>query len=88
MVELEPTSSNAQQAVASPDDKRKKMAVSGAVIAVLAAAFALVKHIVKSRQLKEMETFVLKADNGTEAHVRPLGCCIQRTPSPPVLMPH
>ena len=61
-------------------DNRKKIAVTGVVIAAAAAAFALGRHLLEEQKLKKMQTIVLKADNGTEAHIRPLGCCIQRMP--------
>ena len=60
------------------DEKKNRIAVAGAVIAAAAAAFAVGKHLLCQQKFKNMQTFVLKADNGTEAHIRPLGCCIQR----------
>ena len=64
--------------VATDDDKRNKVAVAGVVIAAAAAAVALGRHLLQERKFKRMSVFVLRADNGTEAHIRPLGCCIQR----------
>lgn len=59
-------------------DRRRKQAVGGVIVAVAAAAwFAFGKQILARRRLQSMETFILKADNGVEAHIRPLGCCIQ-----------
>jgi hypothetical protein len=78
MVELKVNHAHVERDGLNTDDKRKKI-VGGALIAAAAAAFALGRHILKARYFKEMETFVLRADNGTEAHIRPLGCCIQRT---------
>jgi hypothetical protein len=78
MVELKANHAHVERDEIDTDGKRKKI-VGGALIAAAAAAFALGRHILKARYLKEMETFVLRADNGTEAHIRPLGCCIQRT---------
>ena len=62
---------------ATADDKRK-IAVAGVVIAAAAAAVALGRHLLQEQKFKRMPVFVLKAENGTEAHIRPLGCCIQR----------
>lgn len=62
----------------SRDDTKRNVAVAGVVIAAAAAAVALGRHLLQEKKYKNMPTFVLKADNGTEAHVRPLGCCIQR----------
>lgn len=58
---------------------RKRTQVTGGVIVAVAAVawFAFGKQFVSQRRFKNMETYVLKADNGTEAHIRPLGCCIQ-----------
>ncbi len=78
MVELKLKHTSSEHHELNRDDKRKKIAVTGALIAAAAAAFALGRHVLKARQLQEMETFVLKSENGTEAHIRPLGCCIQR----------
>ena len=64
--------------VAQNDDKKKQIAVAGVVIAAAAAAVALGRHLLQEQKFKKMPAFVLKADNGTEAHIRPLGCCIQR----------
>ena len=65
------------------DRNRKRAVTGGVVIAVAAAAwFAFGKQYLAQRRLRSMETFVLKADNGAEAHVRPLGCCIQSRPEP------
>lgn len=64
--------------VVKGDDKKKTVAVAGVVIAAAAAAVALGRHLLHERKFKSMSVFVLKADNGTEAHIRPLGCCIQR----------
>lgn len=60
------------------DEKKNRIAVAGAVIAAAAAAFAVGKHFLREQKYKNMQTFVLRAENGTEAHIRPLGCCIQR----------
>ena len=79
MVEHKLKRSSSELHEVDADHKRKQIVVGGALIAAAAAAFALGRHVLRTRQLKEMETFVLKADNGTEAHIRPLGCCIQRT---------
>lgn len=78
MVELKANHAHVERVEMNTDGKRKTI-VGGALIAAAAAAFALGRHILKARNFKEMETFVLGADNGTEAHIRPLGCCIQRT---------
>ena len=78
MVELNANRTHVEHDEINTDGKRKKI-VGGALIAAAAAAFALGRHILKARYFKEMETFVLTAENGTEAHIRPLGCCIQRT---------
>lgn len=64
--------------VAQNDDKKTKIAVAGAVIAAASAAVALARHLLQEQKFRRMPVFVLKADNGTEAHIRPLGCCIQR----------
>lgn len=66
--------------IAADDDKKKKIAVAGVVIAAAAAAVAVGRHLLQEQKFKRMPVFVLKADNGTEAHIRPLGCCIQRKP--------
>lgn len=59
-------------------DLKRKQAVGGVIVAVAAAAwFAFGKHYLAQRRFKNMDTFILKADNGVEAHIRPLGCCIQ-----------
>lgn len=62
----------------STDDRKRNVAVAGAVIAAAAAAVALARHLLQEQKFRKIATFVLKADNGTEAHIRPLGCCIQR----------
>lgn len=88
MVEL----NHAEQSTAdgrrvSTDDRKRNVAVAGAVIAAAAAAVALGRHLLQEQKYKKMPTFVLKADNGTEAHIRPLGCCIQRMLPLLVLLP-
>ena len=62
------------------ESKRKQFAAGGVIVAVATAAwFAFGKQVLSQRRFKKMETFILKADNGTAAHIRPLGCCIQST---------
>ena len=73
-----------QHAQDQANSKSNKRVVAGGLIIAAAAAFALSKFF-KSRQLQDVETFVLKSDNGTEAHIRPLGCCIQSTLSATLL---
>lgn len=80
MVELKVNRPDSVRQEVHTDEKRRNIVLGGALIAAAAAAFAFGRHLSKARRLKEMETFVLKADNGTEAHIRPLGCCIQRMP--------
>ena len=80
MVELKLNRPHSQRQEVRTDEKRRNIVLGGTLIAAAAAAFAFGRHLSKARQLKDMETFVLKADNGTEAHIRPLGCCIQRMP--------
>ena len=80
MVELKHQKhSNADGREVVTDEKKNKLAVAGLVIAAAAAAVALGRHLLQEQKFRKMATFVLKADNGTEAHIRPLGCCIQRT---------
>ena len=79
MVELNhEKKSNTDGRSVSTDDKKRNVAVAGAVIAAAVAAVALGRHLLQEQKYKKMPTFVLRADNGTEAHIRPLGCCIQR----------
>lgn len=66
--------------IVANDDKKKKIALAGVVIAAAAAAVAVGRHLLQEQKFKRMPVYVLKADNGTEAHIRPLGCCIQRMP--------
>ncbi|DBA85235.1 TPA: hypothetical protein ACH3X2_005938 [Trebouxia sp. C0005] len=77
MVERKADHAHVERGELNNDGNRKKI-VGGALIAAAAAALALGRHMLKSRCFKEMDAFVLRADNGTEAHIRPLGCCIQR----------
>lgn len=79
MVERKADHAHVERGELNNDGNRKKI-VGGALIAAAAAALALGRHMLKSRCFKEMDAFVLRADNGTEAHIRPLGCCIQRAP--------
>ena len=67
---------NAEDARTDSDSKQTKRAVAGGLMLAADAAFALAKQL-SSLQLKAVQTIVLRSDNGTEAHIRPLGCCIQ-----------
>lgn len=72
------TKHESRRGIAVKHHDRTRATTGGVVIVVAAAAwFAFGKQYLAQRRLKSMETFVLTADSGAEAHIRPLGCCIQ-----------
>ena len=75
------TKHGSKRDTSAKDRNRARVATGGVVIVVAAATwFAFGKQYLTQRKLKSMETLILTADNGAEAHIRPLGCCIQSMP--------